>query len=80
MRTTLTLDDDVAARLNAEVRRSGRSLKEVVNAHLRQSLLAKPPQAARRFRVRARPMDPIDGLAFDDVEGLLDQVDGPSRR
>ena len=80
MRTTLTLDDDVAARLTAEVRRSGRSFKDVVNAHLRQSLLAKPPPATRRFRVRARPLDPIDGLSFDDVEGLLDQVDGPSRR
>lgn len=80
MRTTLTLDDDVAARLTAEVRRTGRSFKDVVNDHLRQSLLAKPQHAPRRFRVRARRLDPIDGVSFDDIEGLLDQMDGPSRR
>ena len=31
MRTTLTLNDDVAAKLEAESRRAGRPFKEIVN-------------------------------------------------
>ena len=41
MRTTLTLDDDVAAKLKAEARRDGRALKEVVNDVLRRGLSAR---------------------------------------
>jgi hypothetical protein len=37
MRTTVTLDDDVDAMLRAEVRRTGRSFKQVVNELLRES-------------------------------------------
>ncbi|HVF07862.1 MAG TPA: ribbon-helix-helix protein, CopG family, partial [Actinomycetota bacterium] len=37
-RTTLTLEDDVAARLREEARRQGRSLREVVNEALRAGL------------------------------------------
>ena len=35
MRTTLTLDDDVAAKLKAESRRARRPFKEIVNETLR---------------------------------------------
>jgi hypothetical protein len=38
MLTTLTLDDDVAAKLKAEARRTGRPLREIVNATLRRGL------------------------------------------
>ena len=38
MRTTLILDDDVAAKINAEMRRSGKTLKEIVNETLRMGL------------------------------------------
>ena len=81
MRTTLTLDDDVAAKLAAEARRSGRPFKEIVNACLRMALNAKrttTPAAA--FIVRLRPLDPIPGVAFDNIEGLLDSLEGPARR
>ena len=45
MRTTLTLDDDVAAKLKAESRRAGRPFKEIVNETLRSGLAtdASPP-------------------------------------
>jgi hypothetical protein len=43
MRTTLTLDDDVAAALTAEVRETGRTFKDVVNATLRAGLYPSPP-------------------------------------
>lgn len=38
MRTTLTLDDDLAMALNRAARESGRSFKEVVNDTLRRGL------------------------------------------
>jgi hypothetical protein len=37
MRRTVTLDDDVDAMLRAEVRRTGRPFKQVVNELLRES-------------------------------------------
>ena len=46
-RTTLTLDPDVSARLEAEVRRTERALKVVVNDALRRGLHG-PARAARR--------------------------------
>ena len=81
MRTTLTLDDDVARKLAAEVRRSGQSFKSVVNACLRLALNArKPAVPVPPFAVRTRPLDPMPGVDFDNVEGLLDRVEGAERR
>jgi Ribbon-helix-helix protein, copG family len=80
MRTTLTLDDDVAAKLTAEARRTGRSFKEVVNTRLRLALNAKRPPTTQPFRVDARPLDPEAGVTFDNVEALLDRLEGPTRR
>ena len=42
VRTTLTLDDDVADLLQSEVRRSGEPLKETANRLLREGLRTKP--------------------------------------
>ena len=80
MRTTLTLDDDVAAKLTAEARRTGRPFKDIVNTHLRFALNAKRLPSVGRFSVRVRPLDPIEGVAFDNIEALLDQLEGPTRR
>lgn len=81
MRTTLTLDDDVAAKLKTEARRSGKSFKQAVNELLRIGLNAKREmKPKRRFEVRARNLDPLPGLDFDNIEELLDQVEGPARR
>lgn len=49
MRTTLTLDDDIAARLQAEARKTGRPFKTVVNDYLRAGL------AQRRAANKAAP-------------------------
>ena len=81
MRTTLTLDDDVQAKLDQEARRSGRSFKEVVNYYLRIGLdarnSAEPP---RKFVVRARPMGLREGLSYESIASLLEQVEGPLHR
>ena len=78
MRTTLTLDEDVTAQLKGEMRRSGKSFKQVVNALLRLGFearrSAKPPAP---FKVRPFPAGPPRGMNFDNVEDLIDYLDGP---
>lgn len=82
MRTTLTLDDDVAAKLEAEARRTGLSFKETLNTMLRIGLAAKRGKLPRpSFKVKPLPLEPRDAnLNFDNIEALLDQVEGSTRR
>jgi hypothetical protein len=50
MRTTLTLDDDLAAALNEKADRTGRTFKEVVNKALRAGIEAEiSPPPRRRY-------------------------------
>lgn len=78
MRTTLTLDDDVAAKLKAAMRRSGRPFKDVVNDTLRRGLAA--PKAGRApFRVQARDLGESHAR-LDDIGGVLESVEGPRHR
>ena len=80
MRTTITLDDDVALRLKAEMRKSGRSFKETVNIAIRSGLSeGKRNMPRRRFIVRARPMRAVAGISFDCIPELLEQLEGPFR-
>lgn len=46
MRTTLTLDDDVAAHLRRLARETGRPFKQIVNDALRAGLLPQQPAAS----------------------------------
>jgi hypothetical protein len=81
VRTTLTLDDDVAARLQSESRRLGRPFKDVVNDCLRRGLEAKRQlRSAKPFQVRARPLGVRQGLDYDNVADLLEQIEGPLAR
>ena len=82
MRTTLTLEDDVAAKLKAESKRSGRSLKEIVNEYLRLGFHAKKSDRRRPpFRVHARDMGELrPGLSLDDIGELLEQIEGSTNR
>ena len=78
MRTTLTLDEDVAALLNKEVRKSGEPFKQIVNRFLRLGLTASKQPARKPFKVT-----PINlGLPrdFDKVEDLIEYLEGPEHR
>jgi ribbon-helix-helix CopG family protein len=79
-RTTLTLEDDVAARIAAEARLTGRSVKAVVNEALRAGLEQRAQRPRTPFRVRPRPMGLRPDVDLDDVEGLLDRLEGSDRR
>jgi hypothetical protein len=82
VRTTITLDDDVGAKLQSLARRSGRAFRDVVNETLRRGLL-QPPAAQRRvpFKVNARDLGQLrPGLTLDNIAELLEQVEGPIHR
>jgi hypothetical protein len=78
-RTTLTLDDDVADALRREAMRTGRSFRSIVNEALRAGL-ERAPGERQPFTVQARELGLRTGLDLDDVEGLLDRVEGSGRR
>ncbi len=76
VRTTLTLDEDVAAKLAAEARRSGESFKQTVNRLLRFALLARArAKAPPPFVVQPARLGLRDGLSYDDVWGLIEQIE-----
>jgi len=77
-RTTLSLDDDVAAKVDREVRRTGRPYRTVVNDALRRGLEGPRP-VPEPYRVDARPMGLRAGIEIDDIEGLLALLDDRQR-
>jgi hypothetical protein len=78
----MTLDDDVAAKLKDEARRSGRPFREVVNDTLRRGLATRRAAPVHQpFRVEARDLGKLlPGLSLDSVADLLEQVEGPLYR
>ena len=77
MRTTLSLDDDVAVQLQDRARRSGSSFKKVVNDLLREGLgrgekiLLQPP----RFKVEARACGFRGGVDVLKLNQLNDELE-----
>jgi hypothetical protein len=82
MRTTVTLDDDVAAKLRAEARRTGKPFKTVLNECVRIALSAgRRRTGAPSFRIEARDLGALrPGLSLDSVAELVDLIEGPESR
>jgi hypothetical protein len=75
MRTTLTLDDDVAARLRAESRRTGRPFKQVVNERLRMALLeSAPAKDLEPYKIDPVSMGAM--MSLDNIGAVLEQIEG----
>jgi hypothetical protein len=81
MRTTLTLDPDVAAKARTGAARLGKPFKDVINHALRIGLdeVLTPP-AAKRYRTQPRPLGLRAGLNYDDIAGLLAVGEGEEHR
>jgi len=80
VRTTLTLDDDVAAKLRAEVRKSGEPFKQVVNRVLRTGLTVRQKAAALPpYRITPRSLG-SPGFNYDKVWELIEEAEGPYHR
>ena len=81
MRTTLTIDDDVARLVQEEVRRSGDSFKGTVNDLLRQGLIARrDPRPRKRFVVTPKALNTGLGTRYEKVEDLIEALEGPMHR
>ena len=77
MRTTLTLDDDVAGILQRRSRELGTSFKDVVNSVLRQGLAAdlRHKEKTRKIVVRPHDFGPSPGLDMDRLNQLVDELE-----
>jgi hypothetical protein len=75
MRTTLTLDPDVAERIRQETASGRVSLKQVVNEGLRRGLVMKQAPARKPFRVRPHFSAYQPGVDRGKLTQLLDELD-----
>ena len=80
MRTTLTLDDDIASLLKKEMRQSGSSFKETVNHFLRLGLTTPKEQKRKPFVVKPRALGLPPGMSYDNIHELLEMLEGPEYR
>ena len=79
MRTTLTIDDDIAVRIEERRRRDGQSLKQVVNALLREGLRSRP-QPATRYRVTPHKLGMRPGYDPTRLNQLVDELEADVHR
>jgi hypothetical protein len=78
MRTTFTLDDDVAAEVERVRREEGIGISEAVNRLIRQGLVR--PKERTRFVPRSSNMGiKVDVSNIGEVLDLLDQYDAEER-
>ncbi len=77
MRTTLTLDPDVAAKIQMKVKLENKTLKQVVNEALRVGLklTAGQPSARKPYKVRTWPGGMAPGIDYDKLNQYLDDLD-----
>jgi hypothetical protein len=78
MRTTLTLDDDVAAMLDRVRRERGLALKSVVNSALRDGLERMTDPPAPRPRYETKTLGPSKCLLpnLDNIAEVLETIEG----
>ena len=82
MRTTLTIDDDVAAELDRLRHVSDVGLKEVVNEVLRRGLrdIAEAPKRKEPFRTQPLDSGGLLVASIDNIAELLAEVEGEAFR
>jgi hypothetical protein len=77
MRTTLTLDPDVAAKARKGASLLRKPFRDVINEALRIGLatvLAPPP--AKTYRTKPRPLGLRQGFSYDNIAELLARAEG----
>ncbi len=80
MRTTLTLDPDVAERVERLQAARGTSMKDIINQGLRAGLdRLEHPAPPRRFRTKKVTLKPR-GTSVDDVAEVLALAEGDDYR
>lgn len=81
MRTTITLDRDVAERVQVHMREQKKGFKEAINDLIRRGLAFPEESLLPKSQViiKARDLELKAGLSLHNIEDLLDQVEGPLR-
>jgi hypothetical protein len=74
MRTTVTLDQDVAAKLRTVMRERGVSFKQALNDSVRAGLNGSAP-AARRFRMPMGSLGVRPGVNLDKALQLAGEME-----
>lgn len=82
MRTTLTLDPDVAIRLDQEKRKRRTSFKAILNEAIRAGLDTMQAPKRRRQPFRTKGFDLGSSLigSLDNVEEVLSRAEGEGHR
>jgi predicted transcriptional regulator len=81
MRTTLTLDEDVAQRTKKLALKLKKPFKVVLNEALRKGLdQVEKPQKQIEYRTIPHEMGLREGLNIDNIQELIAQVEGEDRR
>ncbi len=82
MRTTLTIDDDVAFGLRrAQESEPKKPFKEIVNETLRRGLSSASARSPKKkFKLTPFRIGLRKDLNFDNIEEVLDILEGPNRR
>ena len=77
MRTTLTIEPEVARRIESEIRRTRKTLKTVINDALKAGLgmTGRPVEPLPPFEVKAYDMGVMPGIDYDKINLLLDDMD-----
>ncbi len=77
MRTTLTIDDDLAGILQKKAGQQGHSFKEVVNDLLRAGIAASGDVSSRRqpIKVVGKPLGLKPGYDPDKLNQLVDELE-----
>ena len=80
-RTTLTIDDDIAVRIDERRRRDGQSLKQVINALLREGLRSDyRTSRAKRYRTKTHELRLRSGFDAAGLNQLVDEVETETYR
>jgi plasmid stability protein len=75
MRTTITLDDDLAAQLRQRAHETGRSFKQVVNDALRAGLLLQPAASDRDPSFATYPLGLRAEINLDQARHLAAELE-----
>jgi hypothetical protein len=78
MRTTLTIEDDVAKLLENVRRARNSSLKVVINQALRQGLrdMTKPPRQGKAYETRSVSLGRCKLANLDDISEVIAVAEG----
>ena len=80
IRTTITLDDDVAESVKRESQTRGLSFRETLNELLRAALLNTGKTPIRTFKIRPFHMGYNPDLNHDKTEALIEYGEGEKHR